>query len=41
LIIYIGFALRNYLWPSLVELLEVLIHPPLRRYLFLTSGIRG
>jgi hypothetical protein len=25
-----GFALGIYLWPSLVKVLEVLIHPPLR-----------
>jgi hypothetical protein len=37
LIICIGFALRNYLWPSLVKVLEVLIHPPpLRRHPFPT-----
>jgi hypothetical protein len=29
LIICIGFALGIYLWPSLVKVLEVLIHPPL------------
>jgi hypothetical protein len=34
LIICIGFALEIYLWPSLEKVLEVLIHPPLRRHLF-------
>jgi hypothetical protein len=35
LIICIGFALGIYLWPSLVKVLEVLIHPPpLRRHPF-------
>jgi hypothetical protein len=29
LIICIGFALGILLWPSLVKVLEVLIHPPL------------
>jgi hypothetical protein len=33
----IGFALGIYLWPSLVKVLEVLIHPPpLRRHPFPT-----
>jgi hypothetical protein len=41
LIICIGFALRIYLWPSLAKVLEVLIHPPLRRHPFPTSGIRA
>jgi hypothetical protein len=38
LIICIGFALGIYLWPSLVKVLEVLIHPPpLRRHPFPTQ----
>jgi hypothetical protein len=40
LIICIGFALGIYLWPSLVKVLEVLIHPaPLRRHPFPTEGL--
>jgi hypothetical protein len=34
------FCSRIYLWPSLLKVLEVLIHPPLRRHLFL-SGMSG
>jgi hypothetical protein len=38
LIICIGFALGIQLWPSLVKVLEVLIHPPLRRHPFPTNS---
>jgi hypothetical protein len=34
------FVLGIYLWPSLEKVLEVLIHPPLRRHLFPSSIIR-
>jgi hypothetical protein len=40
LIICIGFALGINLWPSLVKVLEVLIHP-LWRHLFPSIGIRA